>query len=67
MTEMRPAIIKLYEKGIPKSEIARLLDVQEATVRKHIKRLEQVYNCVAFIMKKVRFLKFAKILKKIIF
>ena len=39
--EMRPAIIKLHEKGVPKREIGRLLDVNEATVRKHIKRFEE--------------------------
>src|SRR4051812_36301150 len=41
MTEMRPAIIKLHEKGVPKREIGRLLDVPEATVRVHIKRYEE--------------------------
>ena len=41
MTEMRPAIIKLHEKGKSEREIADLLDVPKTTVHRHIKRYEE--------------------------
>ena len=41
MTEMRPAIIKLHEKGKSVREIEELLDVPKSTVQYHIKRYEE--------------------------
>lgn len=41
MTEMRPAIIKLHEKGLSIRKIANLLDVPFKTVHRHIKRFEE--------------------------
>ena len=33
MKELRPAIIRMHERGISKHEIARLLDILRTTVR----------------------------------
>jgi transposase len=41
MTEMRPAIIKLHEKGKSVREIEELLDVPKSTVQYHIKHYEE--------------------------
>jgi transposase len=41
MTEMRPAIIKLHEKGLSERKIAALLDVPKTTAHRHIKRFEE--------------------------
>src|SRR6185312_9951725 len=41
MTEMRPAIIKLHEKGYSTREIEQLLDVSQSSVTRHIKRYEE--------------------------
>lgn len=41
MTEFRLAIIKLFEIGMPKWEISRLLDVPEKIVRYAIKRFQE--------------------------
>ena len=38
MVEMRPASIKLHEKGKSEREIADLLDVPKTTVHRHIER-----------------------------
>ena len=41
MTELRPAIIKLHEKGKSLKEIEELLDVSKLTVQYHIKCYEE--------------------------
>ena len=41
MSEMRPAIIKLHEKGYSTREIEQLLDVSQSSVTRHIKRFEE--------------------------
>uniref|UniRef100_A0A914DG67 Uncharacterized protein n=1 Tax=Acrobeloides nanus TaxID=290746 RepID=A0A914DG67_9BILA len=41
MAEMRPAIIKLHEKGYSTREIKHLLDVSQSSVTRHIKRYEE--------------------------
>ena len=41
MAEMRPAIIKLHEKGYSTREIEQLLDVSKSSVDRHIKRYEE--------------------------
>ena len=41
MKELRPAIIRMHERGIAKHEIARLLDVPRATVQYDIQRFEE--------------------------
>ena len=41
MAEMRPAIIKLHEKGYSNREIEQLLDVSKSSVDRHIKRYEE--------------------------
>ena len=38
---MRPAIIKLHEKGYSTREIEQLLDVSQSSVTRHIKRFEE--------------------------
>ena len=38
---MRPAIIKLHEKGYSTREIEQLLDVSQSSVSRHIKRYEE--------------------------
>uniref|UniRef100_A0A914DBC3 Uncharacterized protein n=1 Tax=Acrobeloides nanus TaxID=290746 RepID=A0A914DBC3_9BILA len=44
MAEMRPAIIKLHEKGYSTREIEQLLDVSQSSVSRHIKRYEETGN-----------------------
>uniref|UniRef100_A0A914DKV7 Uncharacterized protein n=1 Tax=Acrobeloides nanus TaxID=290746 RepID=A0A914DKV7_9BILA len=41
MSEMRPAIIKLHEKGYSVRKIEEMLDVPRSTVQDHIKRFEE--------------------------
>ena len=41
MKEFRQAIIRMHENGVGNREIARLLSISEATVRKAIKRYEE--------------------------
>ena len=41
MKELRPAIIRMYQNGIPMREISRLLDVPKSTVIDDIKRFEE--------------------------
>ena len=41
MKELRPAIIRMHQRGIPKREISRLLDIPLTTVFKDIKRYEE--------------------------
>ena len=41
MAEMRPATIKLHEKGYSTREIEQLLDVSKSSVDHHIKRYEE--------------------------
>ena len=41
MAEMRPAIIKLHEKGYSTREIEQLLDVSKSSGDRHIKRYEK--------------------------
>ena len=41
MKELRPAIIRMHQRGIPKREISRLLDIPLTTVFKDIKRDEE--------------------------
>ena len=41
MKNLRPSIVRLFEQGQRKSEIARLLKINEATVRKAIKRFQE--------------------------
>ena len=41
MAEMRPAIIKLHERGYSTREIEQLLDVSKSSVDRHIKRYEE--------------------------
>ena len=41
---MRPAIIKLHEKGYSTREIEQLLDVSQSSVTRHIKRYEETGN-----------------------
>jgi transposase len=41
MKELRPAIIRMHERGVKNNEIVRLLGVHEATVRKAIERFEE--------------------------
>ena len=41
MKELRPAIIRMHQRGTAKREIARLLGIGESTVRKAIQRHEE--------------------------
>uniref|UniRef100_A0A914CCK7 Transposase n=1 Tax=Acrobeloides nanus TaxID=290746 RepID=A0A914CCK7_9BILA len=41
MKELRPAIIRMYQNGIPMREISRLLDVPKSTVINDIKCFEE--------------------------
>ena len=41
MKELRPAIIRMYQNGIPMREISRLLDVPKSIVIDDIKRFEE--------------------------
>ena len=41
MKELRPAIIRMHQRGTAKREIARLLGIGESTVRKDIQRHEE--------------------------
>ena len=41
MAEMRPAMIKLREKGLSIRKISELLDVPVMTISDHIKRYEE--------------------------
>ena len=41
---MRPAIIKLHEKGYSTREIEQLLDVSQSSVSRHIKRYKETGN-----------------------
>ena len=41
MAEMRPAMIKLREKGLSIRKISKLLDVPLMTISDHIKRYEE--------------------------
>ena len=41
MNKFRPAIIRIHQRGVPKREILRLLDIPLTTVFKDIKRYEE--------------------------
>ena len=41
---MRPALIKLHDKGYSTREIEQLLDVSQSSVSRHIKRYEETGN-----------------------
>jgi DNA-binding Lrp family transcriptional regulator len=41
MKELRPAIIRMYQNGIPMREISRFLDAPKSTVINDIKRFEK--------------------------
>ena len=44
MKQLRPVIVRLFEEGKKKSEISRLLNLPESTVRKAIKRFQETGN-----------------------
>uniref|UniRef100_A0A914DMQ3 Uncharacterized protein n=1 Tax=Acrobeloides nanus TaxID=290746 RepID=A0A914DMQ3_9BILA len=41
MKELRPAIIRMYQNGIPMREISRIFDVPKSTIIDDIKRFEK--------------------------